>query len=389
MLDQIRPHGLVSPRGRLRSLRWLRRPFSVWRQNKLSTNIDLGLLNGGWSSSWNTGMDNHRLSCVFANMRLTYRQIEYLREVARHDSIAAACKTLSISQSSVLAAIDTAEHATGTQLFTRRKGHGVALTPAGRTFLISAHRFLAAGEELGRTIERFSEARGAALRIGCFLPLGALLIPHVIRRFIDRHGPGEVTLLEGDQSELRALIASGEVDLIITYDIGEEFGGGVTPIARFPTHAIVKADSLLATKSSVSLAELAEYPLILLDLPETRTYLLALFDLVGRRPQIGLRVRSYDTVRAAVSQGLGVSLLNSRPAPQLSPDGPFVARVPLSEPLKQPTLLAVDPYQDRKPASVAAFITELHCYLSDIGPENFAVVEPRYAGNLLFPAPKF
>ncbi|MFO0407881.1 MAG: LysR family transcriptional regulator [Labrys sp. (in: a-proteobacteria)] len=318
-------------------------------------------------------------------MRLTYKQVEYLREVARSDSIAAACKTLSISQSSVLAAIDAAEFATGTRLFTRRKGHGVALTPAGRTFLISAHRFLAAGEELSRTIERFSEAETTPLRIGCFLPFGALLIPQVIRRFIDKHGPTPVTLLEGDQSELRAWLAAGEVDLVVTYDIGEEFGGGVTPIARFPTHAVVHAESDLARQDMVSLAQLAEHPLVLLDLPETRTYLLALFDLVARRPRIGLRTRSYDTVRAAVSQGLGVSVLNSRPASGASPDGPNILRLPLTEQLKQPTLMVVDPYDDRKPVNVTAFIRALHHYIAEVGPENFAVVAPSRARDLLFP----
>ena len=67
-------------------------------------------------------------------MRLTYRQIGYIRETARHGSITRACKVLRISQSSVLAAIDVAEETAGTRLFQRRKGHGIVLTPAGKAF---------------------------------------------------------------------------------------------------------------------------------------------------------------------------------------------------------------------------------------------------------------
>lgn len=320
-------------------------------------------------------------------MRLTYRQVEYLRELARHDSIAAACKVLAISQSSVLAAIDVAEDVTGTQLFTRRKGHGIALTPAGRTFLISAHRFLASGEEFTRTLEQFSETAGAALRVGCFVPFGALLIPPVIKRFIEKYGDCEFTLLEGDQTELRTWLAAGEVDLIVTYDIGQEFGSSTTPICKFPTHALVRADSPIAILPAVSLKQLAEHPLILLDLPETRVYLLGLFDNVVNRPKIGLRTRSYETVRSAVSNGLGVSILNIQPTSETIPDNANLARVPLIEDLRQPTLLIADPYGPRKPASVAAFISTLYDYITEIGPEQFAVVRPGHDEDLMSPAP--
>ncbi|WP_223274961.1 hypothetical protein [Tateyamaria sp. syn59] len=65
-------------------------------------------------------------------------------------------------------------------------------------FLISANRFLASGEELTRSLEQFSGTAGTSLRIGCFLPFGALLIPPVLRRFRDSYGDCEITLLEGD-----------------------------------------------------------------------------------------------------------------------------------------------------------------------------------------------
>jgi molybdate transport repressor ModE-like protein len=320
-------------------------------------------------------------------MRLTYRQVQYLREVARQDSIAAACKVLAISQSSVLAAIDAAENVTGTQLFTRRKGHGIALTPAGRTFLISANRFLASGEEFSRALENFSETSGTSLRIGCFVPFGAFLIPPVVRRFIDAHGDCEITLLEGDQTELRAWLAAGEVDLIVTYDIGQEFGSNITPICKFPTHALVNRQDAIADLEVVSLKTLVEHPLILLDLPETRVYLLGIFDSISSRPKIGLRTRSYETVRSAVSNGLGVSILNTRPTPETIPDSPNLARVPIKEKLRQPTLFVADPYGDQKPAGVKAFINVLHRYIVELGPQNFAVVHGEHAEDLIYPPP--
>ncbi|MGL4320901.1 MAG: LysR substrate-binding domain-containing protein [Paracoccaceae bacterium] len=317
-------------------------------------------------------------------MRLTHRQLDYIREVAAKGSISDACKTFRISSSSILAAISAAEDEIGTRIFTRRAGHGVEVTPAGQRFLVSVRRFLAAGLEFERATREFADRPAPVLRLGCFSPLGALLIPPVLRRYIDAYGDCDIVLLEGDQTELRSWLATGELDMVLTYDIGEEFTGAVTPICRFPAHALLRRDDPLASQGSVSMQDLAERPLILLDLPETRTYLLTLFDFAARRPKVALRTRSYETVRAAVVNGLGVSVLNMRPHQLASPDHEALIRLPISDNVRSPTLIVIDPYGDQKPAYVQTFITMLFAHLRDLGPENFAVSTPEMSTDLLY-----
>lgn len=320
-------------------------------------------------------------------MRLTHRQLDYIREVAAKGSIAEACKTFRISSSSVLAAISAAEDEIGTRIFTRRAGHGVEVTPSGQRFLVSVRRFLAAGLEFERSTREFADRPAPVIRLGCFSPLGALLIPPVLRRYIDAYGECDIVLQEGDQTELRGWLATGELDLVLTYDIGEEFSGAITPVCKFPAHALLRRDNPLTLKESVSMQELAECPLILLDLPETRTYLLTLFEFAARRPKVALRTRSYETVRAAVVNGLGISILNVRPHHLASPDHETLIRVPISDPLRQPTLIVIDPYGDQKPAYVQSFIAMLFLHLQALGPENFAVVAVGGTDGLLFQPP--
>ena len=321
-------------------------------------------------------------------MSPTLRQIEYVVQVAKHGSISAACKEMRISQSSVLAAIETAEDAAGIRVFERRKGHGVVVTPAGQKFLVSARRFLSAGDDFFASIDELSHSGQHTIRVGCFSPLGALLIPPVVKRMATEIGETEFILYEGDQVELRGWLTTGMLDVVVTYDIGEEYGSGITPICKVPAHALVRNDDSLAGKQTVSMEELSHRPLVLLDLPETRTYLMALFDFVARRPRLGLRTRSYETIRSAVSNGLGVSVLNIRPNKDASPDGPELQRIPISDELRQPTLLVADPYGDQKPAYVKAFIRNLHRYITELGAENFAVCRPGYDSNLIYPAPR-
>lgn len=319
-------------------------------------------------------------------MKLTYRQIEYVREVARNKSITSACNKLNISQSSVLAAINMAEGTTGTRLFYRRKGHGMELTPAGLRFLTSARKFLAAGEEFGRSLDEFGAPTTPTLRLGCFAPFGSVLIPPVLKRYIDAYGECNIVLLEGDQAELRNWLASGNIDLVVTYDIGEIYGIGITPICKCPAHALLNVNDPDSKRTSISMKQLTRKPHILLDLPETRSYLLALFDFAGLRPNIRLKTRSYNTIRTAVANDLGASMLNIRPA-RSSPDTEGLVRLPISDKLKQLTLMVADPYGDQKPEYVRTFIRTLYQYFAEIGPENFAVVEPKNVDGLLYPEP--
>lgn len=321
-------------------------------------------------------------------MSLSLRQVEYVISVAKHENISAACRELRISQSSVLAAIEAAEASVGTRVFDRRKGHGVVVTPAGQKFLVSARRFVSAGTEFFASLDELAQSANHPIRVGCFSPLGALLIPPVIKRMSAEMGEMDFILYEGDQVELRTWLTSGVLDVVVTYDIGEEYGAGITPICKFPAHALVRYDDPIALQSSVTMEELSRRPLVLLDLPETRTYLMTLFDLVARRPKLGLRTRSYETIRTAVSNGLGVSVLNIKPNREGSPDGPDLRRVPISDPLRQPTLQVVDPYGENKPAYVKSFIHSLYQYLAELGPSNFAVVRPEFASGLMYPVPR-
>lgn len=321
-------------------------------------------------------------------MRLSFRQIQYIHEAARLGSISAACNALRVSASPVFAAIKVAEEEIGTAIFVRRAAHGVDLTPAGRKFMLSVRRFIAAGSDFERSVSEVAKQKTHLIRIGCFSPFGGMLIPPVLRRFIDTNGECEILLREGGQPELREWLAAGDVDLVVAYDVGEKLGAATTPICKMPAHAIVRIDDPLAEQDAVSIKELAQRPLILLDLPETRTWLLTIFDVVDERPKIGLRTRSYEAVRAAVANGLGVSILNMRPPDESSMDNPKLKRIPISDPLRQPTLLVADPYGEQKPGYVNSFIQVLYQYILDVGPNNLTVVQKEFAKDLLYPRPK-
>lgn len=319
-------------------------------------------------------------------MNLTIRHLRYIRAVAQAGSVQAASRGLSISQSSILAAIDLAEGEIGARLFDRRPARGVTLTPAGERFLAAAQPMLLAATEFDRAIGDLGQGVPKVLRIGCFEPFGALFMPDMLKLYGESVGDVEIALLEGDQVQIQSWLSAGLVDLAVVYDIGTIEAQGVTPICRVPAHAVLHAEDPLARRDAVRLADLAERPLVLLDLPETAGYLLTLFDILASRPQVRFRTRSYETVRSAVACGFGVSILNMRPIGRATADTALIARRPLLDDLPVPTLLVIDMYGPAKPLFVRVFIETMRRFFRTVGPAGFSVAVPTLAATLLLPA---
>ncbi|SFH63558.1 DNA-binding transcriptional regulator, LysR family [Albimonas pacifica] len=298
-------------------------------------------------------------------MPATIKQLHYICAVADSGSIMGASDALRIAQSSITAAIEAVEHDLGARVFDRRRGRGARLTPQGERFMQAARRLLSAErryqQELSALADQHSE-----LRIGCFEPFASLFVVEVLSRLRAKLPNLKVSLVEGDQPRLKRFLERGELDLLLAYDLGPDFEAGVTEITPSPPHALVSAAGPFAARDSVSIAELAAHPFVLLSQPLTVTYLLTLLGASGLPPVIGFRSRSYDSVLRAVAAGFGNSVLNLRPPKPLDVETGCL-RLPLTDDLPAPMLIAVDNYGDQKPRVVRAFMDELHAYLTPPG----------------------
>jgi DNA-binding transcriptional LysR family regulator len=306
-------------------------------------------------------------------MKVSIRQIRYVWEVASTGSIQGASKKLNISQTSITAAIDVAEYAVGARIFDRRPARGISVTPAGERFLAAARTILTAEDEFSRAVNLLAVGNPPSIKIGCFESFGSLWLPEVLRRYIEEFGPTEFVLMEGDQPRLRDWLATGAVDLIVSYDIGEGFGPSVVPICRTPAHAALPANHPLASKETVRISDLAASPFVLLDLPETSTYILTLFDVFSTRPSIVVRSRSYQSVKAAVAAGLGVSIFNTRPMVAGIRDDPGIVRRPILDELPAPMLITADVYGNAKPQFVVRLIECIKRFFEEAGPQYYSV----------------
>ncbi len=289
-------------------------------------------------------------------MRFTLKQIAYFVAAAEAGSITLASERVNISQPSVSSAIAALEQTFGIQLFIRHHAQGLSLTVEGQRFLREARGLLAQAAELASAASEISSRIAGPLEIGCLATLFPLVIPELLQNFKKRHAAARINAVAGHQSELFGSLREGRISLLLTYDLDIPADIAFLPLAPLPPYAYVAAGHRLARRRAVRLEELVQEPFLLLDLPLSREYFLALFQQAGLTPRIAGQYLHFDVIRSLVARGEGYSLANARPKNQSSLDGRKLAYLSL-EPGLRPLRHGIATLQGaRRTPTVAAFI---------------------------------
>jgi flavin reductase (DIM6/NTAB) family NADH-FMN oxidoreductase RutF/DNA-binding transcriptional LysR family regulator len=174
-------------------------------------------------------------------------------------------------------------------------------------------------------------APAESLNIGCFVTLGPYFMPQLIAHFAAEHPEVEIKLSEGAQDVLSKGLDQGAFGLALTYEEGLDPGLEREALAEVSPYALLPAAHPLAQKPYVTLSDLAEEPMVLLDVSPSRTYFTDLFRNAGYEPKVRYRSPSFETVRGLVGHGLGYALLATKPANNMTYDGMALVARPLRD----------------------------------------------------------
>lgn len=300
-------------------------------------------------------------------LRFTLRQLEYFVTVGEQGSIAQASAQVNVSSPSISAAISQLEAEFGLPLFVRKHAHGLSLTQAGRQFMDQARKVLAEAESLNRLAGAISGNVQGPLSVGCLLTFAQVLLPAIRRQFQQKHPDVQVSQIECDQETLIEKLRRAEIDVALTYDLEVPADLDFIPLRSLPLYAVVAAGHPLAEHKSVSVETLVEHPMVLLDLPISRTYFLSVFERAGCTPRIVERTRDMAVMRSLVANGFGFSVANIRPHSDLSPDGRELRFIPLEGPHRPMRLGFIIPEGARNVLCVDAFIDHASQIISKWG----------------------
>lgn len=299
-------------------------------------------------------------------MSITLRKLRYFVAAAESGSVTGAATSLNVSQPSISIAIAELEQDLGGQLFIRLHSKGMTLAPIGRKLLQQARDVLARADDLVATVRADSHELRGSIFVGCLSNLSSRYFGDIARRFALRHPEIQLRLRDADQEALLELLAAGEIEVAITYNVLSEDKLVLTDLLEVTPYVIVHDKHRLRNRVSVHLSELANEPCILLDLPISRRYFSALFEMLSFKPQLRYSVRSIETVRSLVANGLGYSVLTSPISSGATYDGRRIVTLPLSDPILKPKIVCVQDAGLAARPAVRTFVEFLTDYFGSL-----------------------
>ncbi|MEU6644690.1 LysR family transcriptional regulator [Saccharomonospora sp. NPDC046836] len=287
------------------------------------------------------------MSAVDLLREISLTQLRYFIRAAERESMTRAAEDLYVAQSAVSSAVAHLEKELGVQLFIRRHARGLILTPAGRELLLRARQVLNSLAESLEEIAGDAQAFWGTLHVVCFSPLAPFYLPSILSGLKEEHSGLDVHVSEAVAGEVGEFLESGRAEIALTYDLALGDGIQREVLAEIQPYVALPAGHRLAAATSLRLADLADEPMILVDLPYSRDYFIGVFTDRGLVPNIQYRSGSYETVRALVAQDHGYSLLHQRPATDTTYGGGRIVAVPIAD-VVEPLRVVVATLQSMK-----------------------------------------
>jgi DNA-binding transcriptional LysR family regulator len=259
----------------------------------------------------------------------SFRQLEALLHVARHESVSRAAEVLHLTQPAVSLQIKMLEEAAGTPL-TRKVGRGIQLTAAGEVMLEFAERILRLWEEAVDEVAALKGVISGTLRIGAVTTAEHLLPPMLVQ-FTTERPDVRIKLQVGNRSEIVNLLAKHEIDLAIMGTPPREFRTNAARFARHPMAFIASPNDPLMKKKRVALPDIMEANLLVRERSSgTRNAVEKLFKEAGYPLRIGSELSSNEAIKRMVAAGLGVAFLSVH-ACSLEFEAGLVKMLPMEE----------------------------------------------------------
>ena len=244
-------------------------------------------------------------------MALSIKQVRYFVAAADAGQVSQAAVELNVSQSAVTAAVLQLEDELGVKLFLRQPS-GVSLTAEGARFLHHARNIMSAVN--AATHAPLSEEVDAVgtVRVGVSYTVVGYFIPRHLTRFIRSYPRIRLELHELPRGEIEEGLRNGSLDLTVMQVSNLEDRDRIdheTLIRSRRRLWLPVGHPLLATPS-VSLADVAKEPYVMLTVDEARNTSDRYWRTHRFRPRIIFETSSVEAVRSLVAEGVGVTMLS-------------------------------------------------------------------------------
>jgi DNA-binding transcriptional LysR family regulator len=248
---------------------------------------------------------------------MSFRQMRQFVAVAEELHFGRAAKRLNMAQPPLSQSIRRLETDLGIELLVRSR-KGVELTAAGAIFLREARQALIHAD-LARKLALREAQKAQDVHVGFIGPALYRLLPALLVAFTDEHPAIDVRLYEERTPAQVKSILQGETDVgFVTAGTQEVEDCDTLVVERATLVAAVPAHWPLAQQKCTSLAELADYPLVLPPAQnratEPRQVLKMFGSASGQLPKVIQESTHSNTTLSLVGAGVGFSIITGTAA---------------------------------------------------------------------------
>ena len=255
-------------------------------------------------------------------MSVQLEQYRIFAAVARHKSFGLAAKALFVTQPAVSQSVRQLESQLGTQLFIRTP-KGTLLTQAGEIlyqYVESALSLLSGAEN---RIAELKALEHGTLNIGANDTLCQHFLLPYLQQYHEKYPAVNIRVTNRTSSETVELLRYGKVDLgfINAFtERGDQFT--VTPLRQLHDCFVCRPDKFPQLTEPVSLRELTDFPLLMLETESASRRSLDAFCKSVRAPlQPQIELGSHELLLAFAERGLGVAAVTREYSTDYLQDG--------------------------------------------------------------------
>jgi LysR family cys regulon transcriptional activator len=245
---------------------------------------------------------------------MNFQQLRAVREAARRGyNLTEVANVLFTSQPGVSRQIRELEEELGVEIFERNGKRLTGLTDPGRGILQIVERLLLEAENLRQASAEYTNERSGTLRIATTHTQARYVLPSMVQVFRSQFPQVRIALQQSSPEHIAEWVISGKADIGIATEGLSRFEELVSfPCYQWNHEIVVPEGHPLTDVASVSLADLAAYPLITYDIGFTgRSHIDEAFGKVGLDTDIVLTAMDSDVIQQYVALGLGVGLVAS------------------------------------------------------------------------------
>ena len=242
------------------------------------------------------------------------QQLRYIVEVVNHNlNVSSTAESLYTSQPGISKQVRLLEDELGIQIFERSGKHLTKVTPAGEEIVRISRDILSRVESIKAVAGEHTHPEMGTLNIATTHTQARYALPSVIQGFTARYPKVSLHMHQGTPSQIADAVGKGRSDFAIATEALHLYQDMIMlPCYHWNRSIVVRRDHPLATKTNITIHDLAAYPLVTYVFGFTgRSELDSAFNRSGLTPKIVFTATDADVIKTYVRLGVGVGVIAS------------------------------------------------------------------------------